>query len=132
MLFLFINGKIQSKFTKFHSCWCSQRLQKKQIRVFHKLRLQQWGEGVHEMSTLLNKFGKFYQVKLSTRGGGGRKGKKSVNAVCERPLTKERQIFTKSDNFRANNKQNLFHFYDSVIFRGPLFSKCNKKVGLII
>ena len=70
--------------------------------------------------------------KAVNQGGGGRKGKKSVNVVYERPLTKERQIFTKSDNFRANNKQNSFNLYDSVIFRGPLFSKCNKKVGLVI
>ena len=43
------------------------------------------GGGVHKMSTLLNQFGKFYQVKLSTRGGGGQKGQTSVNIVCERP-----------------------------------------------
>ena len=38
------------------------------------------------MSTLLNKYGKFYLVKLSTRGGGGQKGQKSVNVVSEWPL----------------------------------------------
>ena len=39
------------------------------------------------MSTLLDKYGKFYQVKLSTRGGVGvKKGQKSVNLVCGRPL----------------------------------------------
>ena len=38
------------------------------------------------MSTLLNKYGKFYYVKLSTRGGGGiKKVQKYVNLVCERP-----------------------------------------------
>ena len=31
------------------------------------------GEEVHEMSTLLKKIGKFYNVKLSTKGGGGQK-----------------------------------------------------------
>ena len=31
------------------------------------------------MSTLLNKFGKFYLVKLSTRGGGGSKKAKTLD-----------------------------------------------------
>jgi len=38
------------------------------------------------MSTLLNKFVKFYKAKLSTRGRGVKKGQKSVNIVCEHPL----------------------------------------------
>ena len=59
------------------------------IGVIHKLRLQQWGEGgVDEMSTLLHKFGKFYQLKLSTRGGrgGGRKRPRICKRSCERLL----------------------------------------------
>ena len=28
--------------------------------VVHKLRLQPWGDGGHQMSTLLSKYGKFY------------------------------------------------------------------------
>ena len=34
--------------------------------------------GGHEMSTLLNKFGKFYYGKLSTGGGGGVKKVKNL------------------------------------------------------
>ena len=49
------------------------------------------GSGVHEMSTLLNKYHKIYYVKLSTRGEGlgVKKAQKSVNIVCERPLTRK-------------------------------------------
>ena len=39
------------------------------------------------MSTLLDKFGISYEVKLLTKGGGGvKKGQKSVNVVYEQPL----------------------------------------------
>ena len=41
------------------------------------------GGGVHEMSTLLNKFDKFYQVKLSTWGEG--RGQKRPK-ICQRSL----------------------------------------------
>ena len=40
------------------------------------------GGGARQMSTLLDKFGKFYQVKLSTRGEGGQNRPK----ICERSL----------------------------------------------
>ena len=42
------------------------------------------GEGGYEISTLLSIFGKFYSVKLSTRGKG-KKRLKYVNVVFERP-----------------------------------------------
>ena len=40
------------------------------------------GGGAHQMSTLLNKNHRFYQVKLSTKGGGGLKRPK----ICKRSL----------------------------------------------
>ena len=58
------------------------------IGVIHKLRFHiSIGDGrVHGMSTLLKKFGKFYEIMLSTREGGGvKKVQKSVNVVCEGP-----------------------------------------------
>ena len=51
----------------------------------------QWGHskqgGGHNMSTLLDEFGKFKSVRLLTRrrGEGGKKGQKSLNLVCEQP-----------------------------------------------
>ena len=49
------------------------------IRGHSQTTFTAMGEGgVHQMSTLLNKYGKFYLVKLSTRGEGGSKKAKNL------------------------------------------------------
>ena len=62
----------------------------------YKPRRQVKGEGVAQMSTLLNKS---YLVKVSTKGEGGQNAPNSVYMVCTQPL-----MFLANSVFNPNSR----------------------------